>query len=61
MVLPSGNGQVFRWVFKSSPGVEVCWIVVPPAVTPSAVGGRWPARSPSLIPREQCSSLLVGR
>ena len=26
--------------FKSSPGVEVCWMVAPPAVTPSAVGWR---------------------
>ena len=40
MVLPSGNGQVFRLVFLTSPGLEVCWIVAPPAVTPSAVGGR---------------------
>ena len=28
------------WVLKSSPGLEDCWIVYPPAVTPSAVRGR---------------------
>ena len=34
-----------------------CRIVAPPAATPSAVSGRWPASSLCLIPRVWCSRL----
>ena len=44
-------------MFKTSPGVEVYWIVASLPVTSSAVGRRWPARSLSLIPRVRCSRL----
>ena len=38
--LPSVNGQKFRFVGKTSPSLEVSWIVVPPALAPSAVSVR---------------------
>ena len=38
--LPSVNGQLFRFEGKTSPSLEVCLIVVPFAVAPSAVSGR---------------------
>ena len=39
MGFPSVNGQVFRLVCKTSPCMEVYWIVAPPALTTSAVSG----------------------
>ena len=54
--LPSGNGQVYRLVLKTSAGLGGL-LVAPPAVTPSAVGGRLQASSLSLIPRVRCSRL----
>ena len=48
-----------RGELRDSPDDDnlLCWIVAPPAVTPSAVSGRQLARSLSLIPRVRCSRL----
>ena len=54
-----GEGARIQVGVEGSPCMEVCWIVGPPASTPSAASGRWQASSLSLTPRVRCSSLLV--